>query len=173
MSLKIPTTQKLLNLLKIFGQAKLTMKANGTNIRYLFMSEQPSDFADYSLRTDENTEQVAGLSGLNYEVEDNTIYRKNEIVAILDSDDEYKGRVKITDKNEDGITITVEKLEISGSFDLATDDKILIASDEVLIDSIDEILIEVNPSHRFLLVVADEEIADNLQITKTDLKKKI
>jgi len=168
MSLKIPVTQTVYNLGLLFGQKRLTMKANGADIRFLLINELPSDIADYALRTDINTEAASAVSGLTYNIADEKIYRLSEIVTIYASDDVAKGRAIIVAKPAD--KITVEKI---GDFALAGDDKIFIGSDEILIDGTDEVLFDVFPSNVFLIALASAETADNLQVTTVDSKKKI
>ena len=90
MSLKIPVTQTTYNLGLLFGQKRLTLKANGADIRYLLINELPSDIADYALRTDVNTETASAVTGLTYDVADEKIYRLNEIITI------YRNIVKWT-----------------------------------------------------------------------------
>lgn len=174
MSLKIGTSKEIYNLSLRYKNKKISLKANGADIRYKLLNSKPSDYSDWVLRTDVNTETVAGLSGSTYVVTDSTIYRLNEIVTILSNAGDEKGAVKITAKG-DSTHITVEKLEDSGAFTLANNDKIFIVSDEILIDGADEVILDfgTRTENTFLICSASVESADNLQITDITFKKKI
>ena len=174
MSLKIGTSKEIYNLSLRYKNKKISLKANGADIRYKLLNSKPSDYADWALRTDVNTETVSGLSGLTYVVADSTIYRKDEIVTILANDGTEKGAAKITTKG-DATHITVEKLEDSGAFTLANNDKIFFVSDEILYDSIDEIILDfgTKTENTFIICSASVESADNLQVTDITFKKKI
>lgn len=175
MSLKIGTTAAWYDLRLLYGEAELAMRAKGADIRYLFMREKPTDSADYTLRTDVNTETASGLSGLTYVVADSTIYRKNEILTIYSNAGVVKCRARVVSKG-DATHITVEVLPVlpTDSITLAANDKIFIKSDEFLAEDIDGLITVDTTKQRHMLALASAEVADNLLITVTsDGKKKI
>lgn len=173
MTLKIPITDTIYDLKAIFGIAKLSMQAKGCDLTYILFKELPTDITDYDLRSDVNTETVADLSGLIYEVADSTFYRKNEVITVYDNAGEVKGAVKVIDKPS-ATLITVEKMYIDDvDFALVNNDKLFVKGDEILTDNVSFIFeIETNQKHRFLLIKSSEEIANNLDITDITFKKK-
>jgi hypothetical protein len=174
MSLKIEITAAWYDLRLLHGDVELAMRAKGADIRYLQMREFPSDYADYTLRDDVNTEATSGLSGSTYVVADSTIYRKNEIITIYDSVGAVKCRARVTDK-VDATHITVQVLPLSASdiVTLATGDKLFIKSDELLAEDVDGLICVDTIKYRHMFAVATVSVADNLLITITDSKKKL
>ena len=174
MSLKIGTTAEWHDLLLLYGNNELAMRAKGADIRYLQMRDFPEDSADYVLRTDVNTETAGGLSGLTYVVANSTIYRKNEIITIYSNAGVVKCRARVVDK-VDATHITVEKLPIlvTDVITLAANDKLFIKSDELLVEDLDGLICVDTTKYRHMLAVASVSAADNLLITITDSKKKL
>lgn len=174
MSLKIGTTAEWHDLLLLYGNNELAMRAKSADIRYLFMRELPTDIANYVLRTDVNTETVSGLSGSTYVVANSTIYRKNEIITIYSNAGVVKCRARVVDK-VDATHITVEKLPIlaTETITLAANDKLFIKSDELLVEDLDGLICVDTTKYRHMLAVASVSAADNLLITITDSKKKL
>lgn len=176
MSLKIPITDVIYDLKALFGIAKLSMQAKGCDLTYMFFKELPADIADYELRSDVNTETVSDLVGLNYYVADSTFYRVGEVLTVYTNAGVVKGAVKVASKTstEDDEIITVEKMYIDDvDFTLANNDKLFVKGDEILTDNVSFVYeIETNQKHRFILIKASEEIANNLDITDITFKKK-
>lgn len=173
MPLKIPTTDKLLDLQAIYGIAKLSANAKGCDLTYLFMRTLPEDIADYELRSDVTTEAVSDLVGNVYTVADNTFYRVGEAITVYGADTEVKGAVRVIEKQSTD-EILVEKILINGiDFTLANNDSLFIKADEILTDGTSFIYdLETFNKHRFILVKASEELANNLDISNVTDKKK-